>query len=173
AVVALGLAIVSRNPQATKGLSRFFLGDILLLNNSDIYILAALLLTTCVFMVFFFNHLNLINLSPILARSRNPLKTSVSPYIFGAFLALVIMISIWAVGVLLVTALLVAPAAAARNWAGSLASMFRLAVIISLISGQVGLYLSTRPQINTSTGATVVLVSIFIFMVSFITRRRN
>jgi ABC-type Mn2+/Zn2+ transport system permease subunit len=50
--------------------------------------------------------------------------------------------------------------------------MFRLAVIIALAAGQAGLALSTRPQINTAAGATVVLVSIVIFIVSFFTRRR-
>lgn len=169
--IALGLAIVSRNPGATRGLSRFFLGDILTLGDGEILALVVLAFLTLLFLLFFFNHLTLEAISPVLARNRNPLKGRFAPYVFGVFLALVVTISVWSVGVLLVTALLVAPAAAGRNWGVSAGAMFWLAIGISLFSGQVGLYLSTLPQFNTSTGATVVLVAISIFILSFITRR--
>ena len=171
--IALGLAIISRNPSTARGLSRFFLGDVLTLGDGEIVLLAGLALLTLVFLSLFFNHLTLESLSPVLARSRHPLKSRLAPYIFGAFLAIVVTISVWTVGVLLVTALLVAPAAAGRNWAASAAAMFWLAVVIALFSGQAGLYLSTLPQINTATGATVVLAAITIFIISFISRRRN
>ena len=171
--IALGLAIVSRNPGTAKGLSRFFLGDILTLGDSQILTLAALLILAVFFLIFFFNHLTLESLSPVLARSRHPRKSRLAPYVFAVFLALVVTVSVWSVGVLLVTALLVAPAAVGRNWASSAGSMFRIAALVSLISGQIGLYLSSRPQINTATGATVVLAAISIFIISYITRRRN
>ncbi len=171
--IALGLAIVSRNPGTAKGLSRFFMGDILTLTDSEILTLAGLAVLSLFFLYFLFNHLTLESLSPVLARSRQPRKSRVAPYIFAVFLALVVTVSVRSVGVLLVTALLVAPAAIGRNWASSAGGMFRIAVLISLISGQSGLYLSTLPQINTATGATVVLVAVFIFIVSYLTRRRN
>ncbi|UQZ89273.1 ABC transporter [Deltaproteobacteria bacterium Smac51] len=171
--IALGLAIVSRNPGTAKGLSRFFLGDVLTLGDVEIALLAGLALLTVGFMLAFFNHLTLECLSPVLAHSRHPLKSRIAPYVFGMFLAIVVTVSVWTVGVLLVTALLVAPAAAGRNWAASAASMFWVAVVIALFSGQTGLYLSTLPQINTATGATVVLVAICIFVISFLSRRRG
>lgn len=171
--IALGLAIVSRNPQATKGLSRFFLGDILTLGDGEIAALVILSILTFLFMIFFFNHLTLESLSPVLTRSRHPLKSRLAPYTFGIFLALVVTVSVWSVGVLLVTALLVAPAAAGRNWASSAAFMFWVAIAIAMVSGQTGLYLSTLPQINTATGTSVVLVAVSLFILSYFTRRRN
>jgi zinc transport system permease protein len=171
--IALGLAIISRNPGTARGLSRFFLGDILTLGDFEIALLAGLALLALVFLTLFFNHLTLESLSPVLARSRHPLKSRLAPYLFGAFLALVVTVSVWTVGVLLVTALLVAPAAAGRNWAASAAAMFQAAILIALFSGQSGLYLSTLPKINTATGATVVLVAIAVFVISFISRRRG
>jgi len=171
--IALGLAIVSRNPGAAKGLNRFFLGDVLTVGSPEIVALAGLAALTLLFMVIFFNHLTLESLSPVLARSLSPLKCRLAPYLFGIFLALVVTVSVWTVGVLLVTALLVAPAAAGRNWAASASAMVWIAVVIALFSGQAGLYLSTRPQINTATGATVVLVTVVIFIVSYLTRRRG
>lgn len=171
--IALGLAIVSRNPGAARGLTRFFLGDILTLGDSEIMILAVLAVLAVLFLLFFYNHLTVESLSPVLARARHPLKSRFAPYVFGIFLALVVTVSVWSVGVLLVTALMVAPAASGRNWAASASAMFWIAVAVSLVSGQAGLYLSTLPQINTATGATVVLVAVSIFIVSFFSRRRN
>ena len=171
--IALGLAIVSRNPGTAKGLSRFFLGDVLTVGETEIAALIILAFLTLGFLLLFFNHLTLESLSPVLARSRKPLKSRFAPYIFGIFLALVVTVSVWSVGVLLVTALLVAPAAAGRNWAASASSMFWAAIIISTVSGQTGLYLSSLPQINTATGASVVLVAVSLFILSYFTRRRN
>ncbi len=170
--IALGLAIVSRYPGAAKGLSRFFLGDILTLGDGEIAALVGLAGLAAAFLIAFFNHLTLESLSPVLARSRHPRRSRIAPYAFGLFLALVVTVSVWSVGVLLVTALLVAPAAAGRNWASSAAAMFWIAIAVALFSGQAGLYLSTLPQVNTATGATVVLVAIAIFIVSFLSRRR-
>ncbi|MDR2947085.1 MAG: metal ABC transporter permease, partial [Candidatus Adiutrix sp.] len=65
-VVALGLAVVSRHPSAAKGLSRFFLGNILTLGDAEVAALAGLALVAAVFLVFFFNHLTLESLSPLL-----------------------------------------------------------------------------------------------------------
>lgn len=170
--IALGLAIVSRNPGTAKGLSRFFLGDILTLGDGEIKALVALAGLSLVFMIFFFNHLTLESLSPVLARNRSPIKSRLAPYIFAVFLALVVTVAVWSVGVLLVTALLVAPAAVGRNWASSAGSMLYMAVAVSLFSGQAGLYLSTLPEVNTSTGATVVLTAITIFIFSYFSRRK-
>ena len=171
--IALGLAIVSRNPGTAKGLSRFFLGDILTVGDAEIMALIILAFLALIFMITLFNYLTLESLSPVLARSRSPLKSRLAPYIFGVFLALVVTISVWSVGVLLVTALLVAPAATGRNLAASAAGMFWIAIAASLVSGQTGLYLSTLPQINTATGATVVLTAISFFIVSFILRAKK
>lgn len=171
--IALGLAIVSRNPGAAKGLSRFFLGDVLTVGDNEISALIALALISLAFMTLFYNHLTLESLSPVLARTINPLKSRLAPYIFAIFLALVVTVSVWTVGVLLVTALLVAPAAVGRNWSSSAGAMLHIAVAVSLFSGQAGLYLSTLPGVNASTGATVVLTAITIFMLSYFSRRRS
>lgn len=169
--IALGLAIVSRYPTATRGLSRFFLGDILTIGDDEIAALALLALLALIFMSFFFNYLSLESLSPVLARSRSPRQSRWAPYIFGVFLALVVTVSVWSVGVLLVTALLVAPAAAGRNWSASAAMMFWIAIGVALVSGQAGLYLSTLPQVNTATGASVVLVAVSLYIISHLSRR--
>ena len=170
--IALGLAIISRNPGASKGLSRFFLGDILTVSDDEILALFALGFLAVLFLMTFFNYLTLESLSPNLAQSRHPKMSIWAPYLFGAFLAMVVVVCVWAVGVLLVTALLVAPAATGRNLSPSAGGMFWLAILAALISGQTGLYLSALPSLNTATGASVILVSIIFFILSAPFKRR-
>jgi len=132
--------------------------------DEEILALAGLALVTVIFLALFFNHLVLESLSPTLARTRRPWLSRFLPYLFGLWLALTATVAVWSVGLLLVTALLVAPAAAGRAAASSAGGMFWTAQAAAAVSGQIGLYVSTRPEINTATGATVVLAAVFIFL---------
>ena len=90
-----------------------------------------------------------------------------------ALLSLIVIFSVKACGVLLVTALLIVPSAAARNLAKSALGMFYLACGIGLFSGIAGLLLSAQEKIGTSSGATIVLVSSFIFLSSMLLKQRR
>ncbi|MDR2386972.1 MAG: metal ABC transporter permease [Deltaproteobacteria bacterium] len=155
--VALGLALVSREPQATSGLSRFFLGDVLTVDDGQILALAGLALLSFVFLFFLTNRLTLSCLVP------KTKKNTWTDYLFGAYLALVVAISVQAVGVLLVTALLIAPAATGRVLSVSLRGMFWLALCSGLLAGQLGLWASSLPAINAAAGASVVLTNVLLF----------
>ena len=72
------------------------------------------------------------------------------------------------VGVLLVTALLIVPAAAARNLARSAGRMFWWALVISISSAVVGLLVSAQDWASTATGATIVLVACGWFVLSMV-----
>lgn len=69
------------------------------------------------------------------------------------------MFSVWAVGVLLVTAMLIVPAATARNLARTAGGMFWWALLVGISSGFAGLTLSAQDWLATSSGATIILVS--------------
>ena len=163
-VIALSLALVSRHSGAARGLSRFILGDILTVTDAEILALAGLALVSALFLTLFFNHLTLESLSPTLARTRRPRLSRFLPYLFGFWLALTATVAVWSVGLLLVTALMVAPAAAGRAAASSAGGMFWVAQAVAAASGQLGLYISTRPEVNTATGATVVLTAVLFFI---------
>jgi zinc transport system permease protein len=158
AVVAFGLAVVSRDPAATRNLQQFLYGDILTIGNNDVCFLAGL------FIVFFFyqsrsyNHLLYTGINTTLAKTHR-ISVGIQQYTFAAFLSLVVMFSVWAVGVLLVTALIIVPAAAARSVARSAGGMFWWAIVISLSSAISGLILSAQDFARTATGATIVLVA--------------
>lgn len=165
-ILALGLAVLSRDPATAKTLNRFLLGDILTIGDSEIVILLIMNVVSLLFLYFAFNPLILESLSNSLASSRSRWKGRFGPYIFGAFLALVVMVAVQSVGALLVTALLVVPAAASRNVARSAGGMLWLTFIVALVSGQAGLAISATPAVNTATGATIVLVAVTFFCLS-------
>ena len=164
-VIAFGLAVVSRDRSVARDLQRFLYGDILTLGDPEILWMLGLFAVLALFQLFSYNRLLYIGLNPGLAAAHG-VRTRVYQYLFAALLSLVVISSVWAVGVLLVTAMLVVPAAAARNLARSAGGMFWWAVLVGLSSAVAGLLISAQPWARTATGATVILCSSIWFAAS-------
>jgi zinc transport system permease protein len=165
AVVAFGLAVVSRDRNVARDLQRFLYGDILTIGDGEIVWLAALFVILMAFQAWSYNRLLYIGLNPVLAEAHR-VRVAAYQYLYAGLLSLVVIFSVWAVGVLLVTALLVLPAATARNLARSAGGMFWWALLVSVTSTLVGLLLSAQEWAGTATGATVILVAFLWFACS-------
>ena len=133
-VVAFGLAVISRDPSTARDMLRLLYGDILMISRDQIKALGLLGIVLSGFQFFGFNRLLYIGLNPGLAAAHR-VRVALYQYIYAALLALVVVFAIQAAGVLLVTALLIVPAAAARNLGHSAAGMFWWAQLIGLFSG--------------------------------------
>lgn len=164
-VIAFGLAIVSRNRGVGRDLQQFLYGDILTISRADIQWLLVLFVLLAAFQVLGYNRMLYLGLNPVLAQAHR-VRVGLYHYLFAGLLALVVIFSVWAVGVLLVTALLIVPAATARNLARSAGGMFWYAQLVSLSSALAGFLLSAQDWARTATGATIVLVSIAWFVLS-------
>jgi len=158
AVVAFGLAVVSRDRNAARDLQRFLYGDILTIDHDTLLCLQLLFVVIMVFQVWGYNRMLYIGLNPMLAKAHR-VRVAIYQFIFAGLLSLVVIFAVWAVGVLLVTALLIVPAATARNLARSAGAMFWWALLVSLSSAISGLILSAQDWAHTATGATIILVS--------------
>ncbi|WP_077073175.1 metal ABC transporter permease [Mailhella massiliensis] len=167
AVVAGGLAVVSRNNTIARDLQQFLYGDILTMTETDIVWLCGLFLLFVLFELLAFNRLLYAGTSGIIARAHR-VPVALFEYLFAALLALVVMFSVWGVGVLLVTAMLTVPAASARNFARSAGGMFWWAILVGTSSAVAGLALSVQPWMGTATGATIILVSCLWFLASVV-----
>ncbi|MGN1039045.1 MAG: metal ABC transporter permease [Mailhella sp.] len=167
AVVASGLAVVSRSNTIARDLQQFLYGDILTLTETDLCFLLILFTVFILFQLFAFNRLLYAGTSGIIARAHR-VPVALFEYMFAAILALVVMFSVWSVGVLLVTAMLIVPAASARNFASSAGGMFWWAIAVSLTSSVLGLSLSVQPWMGTATGATIILISCVWFAASVV-----
>ena len=164
-VVAFGLAIVSRNRHVARDLQRFLYGDILTIGDGAIIAFAVLLVFLMTFQALGYNRMLYIGLNPALARVHR-VHVAAYQYTFTVLLSLVVIFSVWAVGVLLVTAMLIVPAASARNLARSAGSMFWWALAVSLTSSVAGLIISAQDWAQTATGATIILCACVWFIIS-------
>ncbi|MBA3035593.1 MAG: metal ABC transporter permease, partial [Desulfobacterium sp.] len=167
AVIAFGLAVVSRDRSVARDMQRFLYGDILTISNNDILFLLILFIALLIFQILSYNRLLYIGINPTLAKAHS-IRVATYQYYFAGLLSLIVMFSVWAVGVLLVTAMLIVPAAAARNFARSAGAMFWWALLVSLTSAITGLIISAQDWANTATGATIILVACLCFMISVI-----
>ena len=164
--VSLGIVILSRGGDFAR-YTNFLIGDMLGVTGNDVVWLALLALVVFVLFFFFFNRLILGTLSPALARSRaaNAGRAELS---FACLLAVVVTCALPWIGILVINALLILPAAAGRNLANNTAQFFGWSVAISLVAGLAGLIVSFYA--STATGATIVLAAMAIYLLTLLRR---
>lgn len=172
AVVALGIAIVTTSSSRTAEFTRYLYGDILTLDAADLGLTAILAVCVALFMLLSFNPLTLIGLNHELAHSRG-IRVRFYDYAFSFLLALVVTTSIRTTGILLVTAMLIVPAATARNLARGAGGMFWWAILVAVVGGLGGTLASFSPYLdNVGTGAAIVLATTALFCISLVVARR-
>jgi len=164
-VVALGIAVISARKGLTRNLQAYLFGDLLAISEVELVWMGAIFLAVGAYLFLAFNRLMLLGIQEGFARSMG-VPVRLLEVSFALVVALVVTTSIRAVGILLVTALLVIPAAAARNVARGTAAAFWLAVAISILSGFLGI--ASSYYLDTATGATVVLFTSLFFAMTAI-----
>jgi zinc transport system permease protein len=167
AVVALGIAIISRERGLTRNLPAFLYGDPLAVTDAELAWMAALLLLVSAWLALSYNRILLLGIHEGFARTKGVPVRAVE-ISFALVVALVVTAAIRAVGILLVTALLVIPAASARNVARAAAPALWISVGIALLSGVSGIVASW--YLDTATGATVVLAAACCFALTALYR---
>lgn len=165
--VALGVVLLSRSGGFTK-YSSFLIGDLLSINSTDLVMLSVTFVVVIVLWFLLFNKLLVVSVNPSLARSRG-IRVNLYETVFSVMTAVVVTISIQWVGVLIISSLLVLPAAGARNIARNSRQYHFFAVLIALVSGVSGLIASY--YWDTASGATIVLIIAIVFAVTFAFKR--
>jgi zinc transport system permease protein len=164
AAVAVGLAILSKGGNFSS-YSSILVGDVLGISSQEIWYLVVIFAVTLVFWGTCFNRLNAICIHRALAKSKGiPVKWIEN--IFAVLVALIVMLSIKWVGILIINALLILPAASARNISADMREYHLFSVIFSLFSGILGLIVSYYT--NVATGPMIVIVSSVIFFATFL-----
>lgn len=162
-VIALGIAVISAQKGLTRNLQAYLYGDLLAVSETELLWMGMLLVAVGAYLFLAFNKIMLIGVHEGFAKSMGvPVRgLEIS---FALVVALVVTTAIRAVGILLVTALLVVPAAAARNVAHGIVSAFWAAIAIAVVSGLLGIAASY--YLDTATGATVVLFASAFFAIT-------
>ena len=162
--IALGLMIMSYGGGFNK-FSAFLIGDVLSITEDDLQALVIVFVLVAAAWALLFNRLLVLSINSSFARSRG-ISTFWAEGLFAAILAVVVSISIQWVGILIINALLVLPAAAARNVTGNVKQYHVVSVLIALLSGFTGLILAY--YFNMAAGATIVVLSAVVFFVTLI-----
>jgi manganese/iron transport system permease protein len=153
AAFALGVTMISTT-RSFRDLSHMLFGNVLGIGTGDLILIAAVAVFVIAALAVFHKELELASFDPIFARSVG-LEPDVVRYGLLGLLALTVVISIQAVGVLLTSALLVTPAAAASLVTDRLPKMMVVSALTALVAAIVGLYASY--YLNVPSGAAIVL----------------
>ncbi len=165
-----GMLMQPLQTQRSYNVEQFMFGSPLFAKESEILWVFGLAVVLAVILVRRYNQFVLASFNPSLARSRNvPLRWC--NYLLIILLALIVNLSIRAVGALLINAVLVVPAATAANVSRNLRQMFWYSMLLSLAAGVGGLWVSNAVHIpigrgqtlEPGPGGTVVVLSVLFF----------
>jgi len=164
AALSLGVALISSIRTYAVDLSHILFGNILGVSTSDMLIVIILSLIVLAILVILYRPFMIESFDPILAKTLC-LPGGLLRSILLILLAVTIVISMQTVGIGLVAAMLVTPAAAAYLLARRLPAMMLLSALFGALSSLVGLYASF--YLNIASGAAIVLTATIIFLAAF------
>ena len=163
---ALGILLMS-SVRSFRDFSHILFGNILGVTPTDIGLIAAVAVIVIGSLALFHKEFELTSFDPTHARVIG-LRADRMRYWLLILLALTVVTAIQAVGVVLTSAMLVTPAAAASLLTNRLPRMMFLAAGIAVFSGVVGLYASYR--FNVASGASIVLACTVFFGAAWVGR---
>ncbi len=172
ATMALGILFIGLMGEYNVDLFGFLFGSILSVTQQDLWISGMFGLAVLTMIGLFFKELLFITFDPEMAQV-NGLPVRGLHTLLLSIIALTVVLSIKVVGIILVTAMIIIPAAAAYQLTENFRNMMILSVLIGNTSAVTGLILSYR--LDTASGATMVLMATGIFFASaaFSPRRRK
>lgn len=159
------LTYVQKQPNASQaGLDRFLFGQAATLLHRDVLLIAGLGAAALTVAALFWKEFKLLSFDPDFAVSLGvPLRAL--DVLLTSTLVIAIVIGLQTVGVVLMSAMVVAPAAAARQWTDRLGRMVALAGLFGAAAGVAGAVLSSLAE-RVPTGPTIVLCLTAIVLVS-------
>jgi ABC-type Mn2+/Zn2+ transport system permease subunit len=162
---ALGVALISLQRSYAVDLTHILFGDLLGVTSSDLWFMAALAIVVLLTIFAFYKEFLVLSFDPLLASTLR-LPVTFLQYLLLVLLSLVIVLSIRAVGVALVLAMLVTPASAAYLLTRRLPTMMVIGAFIGVTSAVMGLLLSF--YLDIASGPAIVLIETAIFALVFI-----
>jgi manganese/iron transport system permease protein len=162
---ALGVALMSTVNGYAVDLSHILFGDVLGVTTRDLWLTLALGIIVLATVGAFYKELLVLTFDPTLALVLR-LPARFLRYLLFVLIAVTIVVSLQTVGISLMLAMLVTPAAAAQLLTRRLPAMMAVAALIGVAGNVIGLYLSF--YINIASGPAMVLVATTLFALVFL-----
>ncbi|HRW50335.1 MAG: metal ABC transporter permease [Caldilinea sp.] len=162
---ALGVAMISTASNYAVDLTHILFGDVLGVSTTDLWVMLVLGLVVLGAIVAFYKEFLVLTFDPVLALVLR-LPATALRYLLLGVIALTVVTSLQTVGIALVLAMLVTPAATAQLLTRRLPPMMMVAALLGVFANVTGLYISY--YLNIASGPTMVLVSTLIFGLVFL-----
>ncbi len=168
---ALGIALISTVRGYAVDLTHFLFGNVLAVSASDLWLTLGVGCAVVLTVIAFYKEFLVVSFDPLFAATLR-LRTGLFSNLLLLLIAVTVVISLKAVGVALVLAMLVTPPATAHLLTRRMGRMMVLAAAFGAMSGAIGLYISF--YVGISSGAAIVLVATALFfLVLLISPRRR
>jgi manganese/iron transport system permease protein len=165
AALALGIAIISTIRSHAVDLTHILFGDVLGVGTSDLIQISILAIIIIGLVIIFYRPFKIISFDPILATTLK-LPAERLRILLLILISLTIVTSLQTVGIGLVAAMLVTPAASAYLLTKSLSRMMVVSAVIGMLSSVFGLYISY--YLSIASGSAIVLVSTVVFVIAYL-----
>ncbi len=170
AMFALGIALVQTRKNYTANLFEFVFGNVLAVTWNDVWLVAAIGAGVLAFVLLFYKELLFTSYDPTMAAATG-LPVGWIQYALMAMLALTTVIALKTVGIVLVVALLITPAATAQLLTRSLPGMMLVGSALGAAATVIGLYVAWYADLSAS--ASIVLTATGFFVVAFVAAGRG
>ncbi|MCI0448847.1 MAG: metal ABC transporter permease [Chlorobi bacterium] len=162
---ALGVLLVSQLKQVHIDLSSYLFGDVLGVSTGDIILSMIIMFVILTCIILFYKQLLLTSFDPTMAMTIG-ISVTIVHYLLMSLLSMSIVAGLQSVGVVLLVAMLITPPATAYLLTTSLKKILVLSSVLGVAASVIGLYMSYH--FNFSSGASIVLVAVFFFMLAFV-----
>ena len=162
---ALGVALLSATGNYTVDLAHFLFGNLLGVSASNLWLMFILSIIVLFTVGLFYKEFLVVTFDPTLATTLR-LPTNFLRYLLLILIAVTIVVALQVVGIALMVAMLVTPAAAASLLTRRLGSMMVVAAVIGATSGVMGVYVSF--YLNIASGPAVVLTATLVFILAYL-----
>jgi zinc transport system permease protein len=160
--LAIGVAVTSLTTGMNTDICNFMFGSILAMSQSDVYISIIVSIIVAILFILYYRKLFLITFDEEFAKASG-LKASKYTNLIAVLTALVIVVGMRMMGTMLISSIIIFPALTSMRIFKSFKKVVISSGIVSVVSFLIGIYLSYI--YNISTGATIVLVNLTLFII--------
>lgn len=166
------LTFAQKLPNSSQaGLKTFIYGQASAMTGKDVFIIAISALFVVVTVIFFWKTFKLVTFDKVFSKVVG-IKVCMVDFVLSFFVTLASVVGIKTVGVILMSAMLVAPAVAARQWVSRLETMTLLSAVLGAAGGVLGTAVSSSfESVPTGPVIVVVLGVIAVFSIMFAPKR--
>lgn len=158
---SLGIVLISPARNYTVDLFAFVFGNVLGIGNEDLLVIAGVGIAVLFTIGLFYKELLFVAFDPVTAQAEG-LPVGLLQYLLLGLIGLAVVAAIKALGIVLVVAMLVTPAATATMLARRFERVVLVSAVLASVSSVVGLYISFYA--NVPSGASTVLISSLLFL---------